>query len=349
MGCGLSTKVANDTADPEKLENYEKSLEKVVQKSTEKLDELAFHQRHYGDPLAMKQLANSVGVALDKKRFRTGVGGQILNALDDPTVRTIMKNEGNMALGAATAMVSTEALLERSGLEEYKWTGIFAALAGGTVGVRSLSKVKDMMLVALRQNSDSPDRFDAALRLRGFSQDTIDGMPFQTKAEIAVTDPEILKMGRQVGEIFAKLEAQDSEIAKKIKAGLTHSLKLTKKFRQDILDDIEAGVIDKKDMGYLNENVPLLLDQAVMLSGLHKVRDTLVSNLSNSGITMNVERFAHISELDKLTNILQKQSDTMQLLLNNTLKKIQKQRGTNESNTSALIRNIQEFTEDFTV
>ena len=326
---------------------YQKSLEKSIENSTKKIDELAFHQRHYGDPLAMKQLANGVGSALDKTKFRTGLRGQILNAFDDPALKTVMKNEGNMALGAATAMVTTEVLLERAGLDEYKPLALISALAGGMAGVRSLSKIKDMMLVGLKQNSDSPDRFDAALRLRGFSQERIDTMSFKEKSEIALTDPEILKMGRQVGELFLKIQEQDPEMGQKIISGLQYSLKLREQFRKDILQDIDDGVIDKKDLGYLDENIPLLLDQAVMLSGLHKVRDTLVSNLANSGITMNVERFAHISELDKLTNILQKQSDTLELMLENVAKRVKKQRGSEESSTSVLLRNIREFNTDY--
>ena len=325
---------------------YKGRLEKGLQAIDTKIDELQFHQRHYRAGAAAASLgsqANNLGVT------------SVMSRGMDPTVKSVLKQEGNMALMAATAMVSTEVLLENIGVKKegatYALVPLLSALAGGMLGVtglkRGLTTGKNLIQYAVKMNSDDPKRFDPMLRIRGYTQEAINKMSFKQKSEIAVTDPETLKMARQTGEVLAAIEKDDPEIYRKIVEGITYSNKLVEKFRNDLISDLENGVIKKEDFGYLDENLPMLLDQAVMLSGLHKLKDTLASNLSNSGLTMRTERFAAISELDKLTNFLQKQSDQIAMNLDNVEKKITGAAGAEGSFTSTIIKNVKEFTSDY--
>ena len=321
---------------------YRERLEKGLQKTEKKINDLAFNQRHYGAGQVSASLASevsSIDIPRNMKQYLS------------PTLVSVFKNEASTALMASTAMGSTEGLLENAGLDHLKPAAMVSALAGGMLGVtglkKGLSTAKNLIIYGVKANTNDPTRFDPMLRIRGYTQESIDKMTFKQKSEIAVTDPQTLKMGRKIGEIFADLQRTDPEMYEKITQGITFSRELSEKFRNDLLSDLENGFIKREDFGYLDENLPLLLDQTVMLSGLNKLRDTLVSNLSNSGLTMNVPRFAAQSELDSLITFLDKQSDQIFMNLENIEKRIKKDIGGRESFSSVIIKNITEFTEDY--
>ena len=319
-----------------KKSRYEKSLEVSLDNIGKKIDDLAFHQRHYSTGL--------VAASLNNQTNRLGLSSEAV---------AVLKQEGNVALMASTAMVTTEVLLEKSGLEEYKPFAMLSGLAGGMLGVKGavngLTTAKDWLLYAIKRNNvnDGGAKYDPILRIRGYDQASINNMDERRKTEIATTDPRTMKMARRVGEIIAELQTSNPEMYRKIVTGIKYSRELTEKFSKDLLKDVDDGIIKKEDFGYLNESLPLLLDQVAMLTGLHKLKDTLISNISNSGLTMKTERFVTISELDNLTNFLQKQSETIRLNLENVEKRIKKESGIEGSFSATLIKNMTEFTSDY--
>ena len=317
---------------------HQKTTERALRKSQERLQKLKFEQRHY--------TAGTTSAEIGKRLENTGA----------VTFKDVLKSEGNMALGAATAMVTAEVAMEEMGLEEFKPAALIFGLAGGMAGISSvkggLTSLKHLTLYAFKGvlEGQSPETADHYLRWRGYSEESIKNMTNEEKVQIAVSDPKQYKIAREIGAVLEGLKRGDEADRRKyeeIKQAVAATEKLTRRFNLGLMQDKADGLISGKDFNYVMDTLPVLLDQVVQISALSKLRDTLLKNTQLGGFTLNAKKVATVKQLDKMTQILETQQRQLLDSLGALEKKIGKSKGTTESNTRTYMRYTREFVDNY--
>ena len=300
----------------------EKFLSKEINRAEEKIKALQFKQRHYTAGNASAEIGKRIG--FDQKA----------------TIKDFLASEGNMAIGAATAMVSTEYILEGAGLEEYKPFALLSGLAGGVVGInplfKTLTKASAFAVYAIKRVQEpqfdpitgiNTGVADAYLKYKGYSKKAIESMTDQQKIDASVLDPKVDKMARQLGQALVDIRKNGPEgekLFREIEVSIEATERLAARFNRNLAEDIEKGLIKGSDSNYIAESLPVLLDQVVHLSSLAKVRETLLNNVSVGGIVLNAKRLSVVNELDKMGKIIEKQNSMLQKSLKAVSSKIKK-------------------------
>jgi hypothetical protein len=313
-----------------------KSLEKGLNRVEKKLADLKFEQRHYS--------AADTAVKAGKNVKDSAV----------VTFKDVMKSEANMAIAAATAMVSTEVALEELGLEELKPAALLTGIAGGMIGVggvvRGLSSAKYLTLYAIKgitEGGPSAQGAEYYLRYKGYGEESIRQMTDEEKVQIAVSNPKELKIARDIGRAISDLERTDPKKFREIQFAVEATEKLTRRFNRTILEDKEQGFIKGKDFNYISETIPIVLDQVVQIAALSKVRDTLLKNVTTGGFTLKAKKVTTINEIDKMTKLLETQQRQILDSLEALTKRIYSAKGTTESNVQSYVRYMNEFVEAY--
>ena len=326
---------------PVEMTKYERKLRDEVVALDKKIKDLAFKQRHYS--------VGKAGANVGKKTRDSSV----------VTVKDFMKSEGNMAVGAATAMVTTEYLLEEMGLEEWKPAALFVGLVGGVAGisgqVNALSKSKHLAMYGLKVVLEGVDpqtqlkngAMNSLLRFQGFSNKQINKMSNEEKIRVSSADPKLLKMARQTGQALVALKQTNPEVYAQIEKSIIQNNEVVERFNRDIARDVEEGLIKRNDANYVSETLPVLLDQIVQLSSLSKIRETLLQNASVGGITLNIKKLITVNELDEMSRTIETQNKHLQNSLKGIAKRIKKKSGDAASPVQRYVSVMQEFTKDY--